>query len=168
MKKLIVLFVLLILVIPACNTDKEIEPHTEKENLSKISTLFKSVKPEEYKKASYFQKRLINQIDAAVNALDILSQDTHIQYEAMVSVSKNVNEKFSNSLLIAPIESSHETTNTKSARVSEADGKCHVCGMTSAWSCIKEVEEYMNKKSLDEIDVHVKRTSDGCVDITYK
>lgn len=40
--------------------------------------------------------------------------------------------------------------------------------MGGAYSCIKEVETYMDERNLDEIYVHVKRSSDGCIDITYK
>jgi hypothetical protein len=52
--------------------------------------------------------------------------------------------------------------------VLKPDGKCHICGMGGAYSCIKEVETYMDQRNLDEIDIHVRRSSDGCIDITYK
>jgi len=129
--------------------------------------LYHSVTEGEYKKASQFTKRLIDQVDAAVNSLDIISKNKNVlPYEAIININKNSNNKLSNFVTIAPLDESGDSESN--ARVAAPDGKCHFCGLKSAYSCIAEVEEYMDKNHKDEIDVHVKRTSDGCVDITYK
>jgi len=133
------------------------------------SDLYHSVTEAEYNNATAFTKRLIDQVDAAVNSLDIMSKSTNsVPYEAIINISKSQKNKFSNFVTISPADNSSDIISESIARVAAPDGKCHVCGMGSAYSCIIEVEEYMDKNHKDEIDIHVKRSSDGCVDITYK
>lgn len=129
--------------------------------------LFRSVSTEDYAKASPLEKRLISQLDAAVNALDILSaQNTKIEYEAIISVSKDIDNKFSNTVILAPISGEKGESSLANARIA-AGGSCHVCGLGDAMECIKKVEKYMDSTGKNEITATVKR-SGKCVDINYQ
>lgn len=150
---------------------------TKNENVSNVDStiaskemVFKSVTEKEYQEATPFTKRLIDKIDASANALNIIEKNSSVQYEATFIISIDENKIFNNSLVISPIENnkSNASSNIKSFSESAPDGKCHICGVRSAYSCIQEVEKYMDQKHTNEVDVHVKRAADGCVDITYK
>lgn len=132
--------------------------------------VFRSVTEKEYQEATPFTKRLIDKIDASVNALNIIEKNSSVQYEATFIISTDENKIFNSSLVISPIETnkSNASSNIKSFAENAPDGKCHICGLRSAYSCIEEVKKYMDQKHTNEIDVHVKRGSDGCVDVTYK
>lgn len=142
--------------------------------LALISTynqlVFKSLPEKEYQAASPFIKRLIDKLDASVTALNMIKKNSSVQYEATFIISIDENKIFNNSLVISPIENnkSNASSNIKSFSESAPDGKCHICGVRSAYSCIQEVEKYMDQKHTNEVDVHVKRAADGCADITYK
>lgn len=171
MKKYLFLPLVFALLISSCNeSEVSLEKTNQVTNLNERELLFSSVTHEEYKKASPFEKRLINKIDAAVNSLNILSRDnTDRQYEAIITLSKDADNKFSNSMVIVPLDTSPDAIiNAKNAGVDDPDGKCLVCGLSSGWSCFREVEKYMEEMQKDEIDVHVRRRSDGCFDITYQ
>lgn len=167
MKYLFLLFSLscTLLCIVSCKKN-ESTMQKSSSNIAKTE-LYHSVTDAEYEKASQFTKRLIDQVDAAVNSLNIISKNKSVlPYEAIININKNSKNKLSNFVTIAPLDESGDSESN--ARVAALDGKCHICGLKSAYNCIDEGEEYMDKNHKDEIDVHVKRTSDGCVDITYK
>jgi nicotinate-nucleotide pyrophosphorylase len=77
--------------------------------------------------------------------------------EAIISVSKNGDDKFSNAIIIAK----SEINNSLTARTA---GSCKVCGVSSAYSCLKKLQKEV---SSDEFDVHVKRNGD-CVTLSWK
>ena len=160
-------FCLLIFLVSCTKKDNITNPDST--SISK-ELVFRSVSEKEYQEATPFNKRLIDKIDASVNSLNIIGKNSPVQYEATFIISLDENKILNNSLVISPIESSQSSTNRqiKSFAESAPDGKCHICGVSSAYSCIKEVETYMDKNHKNEIDVHVTRSSDGCVDITYK
>lgn len=150
---------------------------TKNENVPNVDSIttskemvFRSVTEKEYQEATPFTKRLIDKIDASANALNIIEKNSSVQYEATFIISIDEDKIFNNSLVISPIESnkSNASSNIKSFAENTPDGKCHICGVTSAYACIKEVTKYMDQKHTNEIDVHVKRVADGCVDVTYK
>jgi len=127
--------------------------------------LFRSVTAQEYAKATPLEKRIIDQLDASVNALAIMAQNNEFaNYEAMFTVSTDPSDKFANSIVIAP----RENTTVANAQTAAPDGTCPVCGVGSAYSCVGEIREYMDKKHTDHVEIHVHRTNDGCVDISYK
>jgi hypothetical protein len=167
MKKITRLLSLSLILISLNSCDKN---ETQiNESISTIETntssnpIYYSTTKKEYSQATPFTKRLINQVDAAVNSLDLLSREpSTVKYEAIISIHKNPENKFSNFVAIAPVE------NSSNNLLSKPDGKCHICGAISVYSCINEVQTYMDARNLDEIEIHVKRSTDGCVDITYK
>lgn len=168
MKKIIRLLGLSLILISLNSCDKN-DPQinetisvTEKDSTS-LNTLYHSTSEKEYTQATPFTKRLINQVDAAVNSIDLLTREpSSIKYEAIIKIDKSTENKFSNFVSITPVD------NTINSLLSKPDGKCHICGMRTAYSCISEVETYMDAHNLDEIEIHLKRSSDGCIDITYK
>jgi hypothetical protein len=132
------------------------------------AAVYKSVTKEEYLKASVLERRFIDQIDGAVNALDIMKKNNPQQvYVAIITIDKDPNNKLHNSILIGIAESENNDLKTDADVEPAPDGKCHVCGLMSAYSCISEVEKYMNSKNQDSISATITRTADNCVDIKY-
>lgn len=114
---------------------------------------------EEYNKASDFGKRMINQIDASIAALDVLKDnEDNKDLVAIVSISKNKNDKFRNAILISKIDEGDQPDNV-------LHGSCKVCGIRSAYACLEKIE---NDDSLgNEFDVHVKRLGNGCIAVSW-
>lgn len=164
MKKSIACIVMFASVLGFLSCEKS-EPETVTSSVkTEQGQLFHSVTAQEYANATALEKRIIDQLDASVNALNIMAKNKDFaNYEAIFAVSKDPNAKFSNSIIIAR----REKVSNANAREAAPDGKCHICGLSSAYSCVREVEKYMESHHTNEIDVHVKRTSDGCVDVTY-
>lgn len=158
---------MLLISLFACTKNEQISNAELKPTNNEI--FFRSVSEKEYQEASPFTKRLINKIDASINSLNIIEKNSSVQYEAIFIISIDENKIFNNSLVISPIEKVQNGLGVKINSFAEStpDGKCTICGISSAYDCISEVKEYMNKKHKDEIDVHVKRNG-KCVDITYK
>lgn len=130
--------------------------------------VYKSVTKEEYLKASILERRFIDQIDGAVNALDILKKNNPQQeYVAIITIDKDPNNKLRNSILIGIAESKIVNIKIDTEAEPVPDGKCHVCGLMSAYSCISEVEKYMDAKNQDSISATITRSADNCVDIKY-
>lgn len=116
------------------------------------------VTQEEYNSATVFEKRMINQIDASIAALDVLNKNSNNQdLEAIVSISKNINDKFSNAIIISKVETNQT--------LAPLHGSCNVSGISSAYSCLKTIKA--DKTLKDEFDIHVKRNADGSVTLTW-
>lgn len=149
----------------SCAKDK---PLTTKTSYPENTSVFRSVTKEEYLNATPLERRFIDQIDGAVNTLDLMKKNNPQQeYEAIISIDKDPNNKFHNSILIGIVEKKSSGIQTDSEPDPAPDGKCHVCGLSSAYSCIKEVEKYMDAKNIDSISATITRTADNCVDIVY-
>jgi hypothetical protein len=149
----------------SCAKDK---PLTTKTSYTENTTVYKSVTKDEYLRATALQRRFIDQIDGAVNALDILKKNNPNQeYEAILTIDKDPNNKFHNSILIGIVEKKASGIKTDAETEPVPDGKCHVCGLSSAYSCIREVEKFMDAKNQNSISATITRTADNCVDIVY-
>lgn len=150
----------------SCTKDKALVTRT---TYLENAGVYKSVTKEEYVKASVLERRFIDQIDGAVNALDILKKNNPQQdYVAIITIDKDPNNKLHNSILIGIAENKNDDMKTDAVADPAPDGKCHVCGIMSAYSCISEVEKYMDVKNQDSISATITRTADGCVDIKYQ
>ena len=159
-------FFLLTCLLFAC--EKIAEPENSLQNKVESDVLYHSVTPQEYQQASALQKRFINQVDAAVNSIDILSKDNKkIQYEAIITLNRDAENTLANSLIVGLKENSVDDINSRNARMASPDGECHVCGLRTAYACIREVEEYMDKKHKNSVSATIARTSDGCVHIHH-
>ena len=131
------------------------------------SQLFHSVTEKEYAGATLLQKRIIDQIDASVNALNIMAHNKEFaNYEAIASVSSDASDKFSNSIIIAPVE--NVTSQSTSRARMASGGDCHICGVRSAYASVRAAEKYMDDHHKDLLDVHIVRKADGCVDVHYQ
>jgi hypothetical protein len=151
-------------IIGSCTKDK---PLTTKTSYPENTSVFKSVTKEEYLNATALEKRFIDQIDGAVNALDLLKKNNPQQeYEAILTIDKDPNNKFHNSILIGIVEK--KLTNIQIDAEPLPDVTCHLCGLSSAANCIKEVEKIMDAKNQDSISATITRTADNCVDIVYQ
>ena len=148
-------------LIYSCSEDKSLIE--TKENYKEQTLIFKLVTSDEYLNATDLEKRFIDQIDAAVNAIDILKKNnSSLDYEAIISIDKDSKNKLTNSIMIGLVDNSSDAN----SRVAKPDGKCHVCGLSSAMSCVKEVGEYMDAHHTDHVTATITR-SGGCVDIAY-
>jgi hypothetical protein len=153
------------IILFSCTKEKALETKTI---YTENAPVYKSVTKEEYLKATALEKRFIDQVDGAVNALDILKKNNPQQeYEAILTIDKDPNDKFHNSIIIGIAESKNKDIKTDSEDEPAPDGKCHICGLMSAYSCISEVEKYMEAKDQDSISATITRTADNCVDIKY-
>jgi hypothetical protein len=159
------IFCTMFLVFSCSNDDNSVET---KATYKEKTLLYKSVTSDEYLNATDLEKRFIDQVDAAVNSIDILKKNNpSLEYEAIISINKDPKNKLNNSIIIGLVDNSKDAIESKNARVAAPDGKCHVCGLKSAWVCISEVEENMDKKHTNTISATITRTKDGCVDIAY-
>ncbi|MBP6054880.1 MAG: hypothetical protein KA527_04510 [Cytophagaceae bacterium] len=154
-----------VLFLFSCTKDKALVTRT---TYLENAGVYKSVTKEEYLKASILERRFIDQIDGAVNALDILKKNNPQQdYVAIITIDKDPNNKLHNSILIGIAENKNDDMKTDADADPAPDGKCHVCGLISAYSCISEVEKYMDAKNQDSISATITRSADNCVDIKY-
>ena len=135
----------------SCSDEKDTS--TTKIENKLVTQEFKIVTTDEYNRSTDKEKKLYDKINASVMALDVLKSD---DMEAIISVSKNEDDMFSNAIIIAKSESNNSLT----AR----GGSCKVCGVSSAYSCLKKMQKEVNS---DEFDVHVKRSGD-CVTLSWK
>jgi hypothetical protein len=113
---------------------------------------FKIVTDDEYNRSTEQEKKLYDKINASVRALDALKSE---DMEAIISISKNGEDKFSNAIIIAKSESDNSLT--------AKAGSCKVCGVSSAYSCLNKIQKEV---ASDEFDVHVKRSGD-CVTLSW-
>lgn len=154
-----------VLFLFSCTKDKALVTRTA---YLENPAVYKSVTKEEYLKASILERRFIDQIDGAVNALDILKKNNPQQeYVAIITIDKDPNNKLHNSILIGIAENKNDDMKTDADSDPAPDGKCHICGLISAYSCISEVEKYMDAKNQDSISATITRSADNCVDIKY-
>ncbi|MBT0553063.1 hypothetical protein N4Q47_09555 [Riemerella anatipestifer] len=107
----------------------------------------------EYHSSNDFMKRIINYIDATISALNLLDTDV----EAILSISRDKNNYFSNSILISKIE---ELSSPKEVY----KGSCQVCGVSSAYSCVRKISK--DKSLGDEFNVRVRRKG-NCVELSW-
>lgn len=102
----------------SCSNEKETDKTKIETSLN--TKEFKIVTDDEYNRSTDQEKKLYDKINASVMALDVLKSD---DMEAIISVSKNDDDKFSNAIIIAKSESSNSIT----ARA----GSCKFCGVAS-------------------------------------
>jgi methionyl-tRNA synthetase len=153
--KFINLGLLTLLVITSffISCSKENAPDKTKIENSLVTKEFKIVTADEYNRSTDQEKKLYDKINATVMALDVLKSD---DMEAIISVSKNRDDMFSNAIIIAKSESNNSLT--------AKGGNCKVCGVSSAYSCLKRMQKEVTS---NEFDVHVKRNGD-CVTLSWK
>ncbi|MFM2015435.1 MAG: hypothetical protein RIQ51_925 [Bacteroidota bacterium] len=119
------------------------EKNEKVDNVALSSTynevVFRNVTEKEYQAASPFIKKLIDKIDATINALNIVKADSSVEYEAYLWISmdekKETIQLFKNALLISPIE--------------------------------RAIEAYRVKNKEDALTVAIKSVGD-CVEISYE
>jgi hypothetical protein len=137
----------------SCAKDKQL---TTKTSYPENNSVFKSVSKEEYLNATPLERRFIDQIDGAVNTLDLLKKNNPQQeYEAKISIDKDPNNKFHNSILIGIVEKKSINIQIDAEPGPLPDVTCHLCGLSSATNCIKEVEKIMDIKNKDSISATI-------------
>lgn len=136
------LFLLLMLPLLFSFTTSNYNKEAAKENI------FKNNSDEE------FLKRITNQVEAAGKALEYLDRvNTNQNYSAIVTVNRNEKDKFGNSIIISLVEEELLFS-----------GNCKVCGVSSAYSCLKKINK--DKSLGNEFTVKVKREGD-CVNLSW-
>lgn len=149
----------------SCSKEKAMETRT---TYLENAAVYKSVTKEEYLKATVLEKRFIDQLDGAVNALDIMKKNNPLQeYVAIITIDKDPNNKIHNSIQIGIAETKNNDIQIDTDPESAPYGNCHVCGLVSAYNCISELEKYMDSKNQDTMSASITRTIDGCVGIKY-
>jgi type I restriction-modification system DNA methylase subunit len=108
---------------------------------------------------SVFGKRMINQIDASIAALDVLKDnEDNKDLVAIVSISKNKDDKFRNAIILSKVDKGEQPDEV-------LHGSCKVCGIRSAYACLEKIQD--DDSLGNEFDVHVKRLDDGCVAVSW-
>ncbi len=141
--------------------------HVHKQN----ENLFRSVTEKEYQAASPFIKKLIDKIDATINALNIVKADSLVEYEAYLWISMDEKKEpiqlFKDALLISPIESSQADTMDKATSFEKATVKFKICEPRASYTLIKAIETYRVKNKEDGLSLSINTLGDG-VEISYE
>jgi hypothetical protein len=134
--------------------------NTQPENVGiEVGNAFSCVTAEEYANATDLERKIINQIDASVAALEIMAKTYPItELVAMLFISKNDENRFYNSIVIGLNDAGITSKWAKGV------GSCRVCGISSGISCVKQIIHDMAQ--VDEFDVLVKRDG-SCYKLTY-
>jgi hypothetical protein len=151
------------------------EKNEKVDNVALSSTynevVFRNVTEKEYQAASPFIKKLIDKIDATINALNIVKADSSVEYEAYLWISmdekKETIQLFKNALLISPIESEQTDSMDKATSFEKATVKFKICEPRASYTLIKAIEAYRVKNKEDALTVAIKSVGD-CVEISYE
>lgn len=136
---------------------------------TKIEIVFRSVTEKEYQAASPFTKKLIDKIDASINALNIIKVDSSVEYKASLFIS--IDEKkesfnlFKNVFFISPIESNQADSIDK-ATFLKSNLKFKICEPRASFAFIKAIEAYMVKNKENELTLSINTLGD-CVEVSY-
>ncbi len=132
--------------------------------------VFRSVTEKEYQAASPFTKKLIDKIDATINALNIVKADSSVEYEAYLWISmdekKETIQLFKNALLISPIGSSQADSNDKGTSLEKPTVKFKICEPRASFAFIKAIEAYRVKNKEDGLSLSINTLGD-CVEVSY-
>lgn len=111
------------------------------------------VSVEEYQQASPITQRLIDQIDAALAALESLNRNSNESIKAaLVNVSIDNDGLLPNSIIIGKMGASDKVDMTDS---------CKICEGKSAYECISKAIEGKNN-----LDIMVSK-KDGCIEFNW-
>lgn len=121
------------------------------------------VSSDEYKDASAIEKKIINQVDGALAAMKLMKRDdSSVELNAIISVSLDSHNNYSNSIIVSKDETS--TIQKVKQNASASSRSCKVCGLSSAYDCVKKISKDMASQT--EFDVHVKKAGD-CVVLSW-
>ena len=136
--------------------------------------VFKSLPEKEYQAASPFIKRLIDKIDASITAINIIKKNSSVQTQAVISVSRDANEKkvfssfFNNSLFITPSDSSDtDSTSSESGSSDNKNPSFTICEPGSASPFIKAAEAFMVKNKKEDLTIYLSTVGD-CIKISFE
>ncbi len=115
---------------------------------------FRIVSESDYDNAELFEQTIYDKINATVRALSSLKN--YEEMEAVISVSRNEKNYFSNSIIICMDVGDGESL--------KKAGNCKVCGVISAYKCLAKMQKEIKAQ---EFNIHVKRTK-GCVKLSWK
>lgn len=116
------------------------------------------VTKEEYKTLDKETQRLTDYINSAVASLYALENNgkAYSNYSADVHFSTNENDAFKNTIIVSIDESAGKKTNK---------GSCQICGVSSAYSCVKKIKSAFAGQS--DYDLHVHNDGNGCVTVSW-
>ena len=136
--------------------------------------VFKSLPEKEYQASSPFIKRLIDKVDASITAINIIKKNSSVQTQAVISVSRDANEKkvfssfFNNSLFIMPSDSSDtDSTSSESGSSDNKNPSFTICAPGTASPFIKAAQAYMAKNKIQYLTVHLNTVGD-CIKISFE
>jgi hypothetical protein len=164
MKKILyVIVVALMTMFVSCDKNDMTNNPAELKVQDNTITYTSCVSSAEYKNATSVEKKIINQVDGALAAMELMKRDNStIELNAIISVSLNSENSYSNSIIVSKDEISTQEKVKQNATTSSRS--CKVCGLSSAYDCVKKISKDMASK--DEFDVHVKRDGD-CVVLSW-
>lgn len=116
------------------------------------------VTQEEYKTLDKETQRMTDYINSAIASLYALENNGKVysDYSAEVHFSTNEKDTFKNSVIVSLNESGSKKTNK---------GSCQICGVSSAYSCVKKIKSAFAGQS--DYDLHVHNDGNGCVTVSW-
>ncbi len=121
-----------------------------------------AVTPGEYASLNSEEQRLADQVQAAIDALFLFGENPDLEnYETTINFVRDPSSPY-NGIFFSPtdpnIPDPYKT-------------HCAVCGVASAYSCIKTIKGYMDEHGLNDMDIHIRRfknaDGDNCVKISW-
>ncbi len=157
------MFALVVFTLTSCEKNEISTNRAEVRVQDNTISYTSCVSNDEYVNASSIQKKIINQVDGALAAMELMRRDSSlIELHAIISVSSNAENKFSNSIIVCKEENLEDENLSQKAPSSSRS--CKVCGVKSAYNCIDKISKDMESKK--EFDVHVKKDGD-CVILSW-
>lgn len=117
------------------------------------------VTQDEYKALDKETQRLTDYLNSAVSSLYALENygTDYPNYSVDVHFSTNEKDTFKNSVILSIDESAGKKLGNK--------GSCQICGVSSAYSCVKKIKAAFAGQS--DFDLHVHNDGNGCVTVSW-
>lgn len=125
------------------------------------------VSEKEYSNLSDFEKRFVDQVDASLSAIEILTSKQ--KNEFIASINYDSSKRTFSSIIT---EYSSIDMQAFESNLLEEDGgglqtyTCTACGTVSAASCANQIQN--TTQGINNFNVNVQKLSNGCVKMTWQ
>ncbi len=167
MKSKRILIFAFVAVLSVFSCQKEAENVAPTESLTNDNSLVREgflTSRTDYKTLDAKQKVVADLLNSAVAGLEALNANSeHIDYEAIIILSNNQNDKFSNFVTLAK----RDNSSFANARIAAGcSGSCDVSGFGSTVSCVKAIRDAVD--SCGDLDLSVSKNKDGSYHVSWK
>ena len=164
MKNLIKSLAFLILIISSTGILKATNFNSDDEIKLVIRNNHSSIVTEvEYNKMTIDEKKIVDQIDASISAMEILNIRNGKYYFSSIQYDVK-NDKFTT--IITEYNELDVSANLAILEDGLVTHTCTACGVISGSSCAKKIER--TTEGISNYNVNVQHLPDGCVKLTWK